>query len=527
MKDIRDIFSRVCPKHIGEETRGVLMATLSKDVFTETVTRLVGEEQLRLALLFGTDDRAARHTFGIHALLTDDNAGSPWLRISADLDAEDPRYPSLTTHLMSAYWYERYLHDMFGITPVGHPDLRRLVHHENIPEGIFPLRKDFAWNTKLSVADVPYPMLKVDGGGVFEVPVGPIHAGIIEPGHFRFSVAGERIIALDAKLFFTHKGVEKLLEGKTPTEALPFIERISGDMSAAHADAFCRAVESIGEVSVSTRDAYTRALLTELERITMHIHDIANIGGMGTGFALISSRGFAIKERMVRLSEKLCANRFWRGMIRPGGVVRHFSDEELREVLHVAEQSVNAMLKVADIALSSEAFKERLETTGKLSKDAALAYGALGIAARGSGVENDARVNHAYGAYQDMKVNRMVRTGTDIMARFMVRLDEIKESLRLVALFTHALEKRGDHSGTAESRFVSAATGFGLGVAESWRGEIAVALILEGGKIVRCVVRDPSFVNWQLFGELSPGNILPDFPLCNKSLNLSYSGTDM
>jgi Ni,Fe-hydrogenase III large subunit len=426
---------------------------------------------------------------------------------------------------MAAYWFERYLHDMFGIIPDGHPDLRRLVHHENIPEGTHPLRKDFKWNTRLPVADVPYPMARVEGEGVFEIPVGPIHAGIIEPGHFRFSVAGERIITLEGKLFFTHKGVEKLIEGKTPEEALPYIERISGDMAAAHALAFCQAVESALHIEVSKSVRLTRSMLGELERMTMHIHDLANIGGMGTGFALLSSGGFRIKERLVRASETVFGNRFWRGAIIPGGVTVVPSKEQLQFLVTTAESTMNEMLGLVKIAFASEGFRDRLETTGVLTKEVAIDYGAVGLPARASGVKLDVRTQHPYAAYDEVVPDIKLRTDGDVGARYMVRVDELRESLRLLKQFVELL--KDENKGHSSKQTRDTKTGMGLSAVESWRGEIMASVHLVDGKIERCVIRDPSFMNWPLFGELAPGNIIPDFPICNKSLNLSYSGTDM
>src|SRR3989338_6048849 len=230
-----------------------------REEFSLLATTLVNKEQLPLSLLFATDDRSINATFGIHVLFSLDHSHE-WLMISTTVPEQDPRYESQTKTIMAADWYERSLHDMFGIIPEGHPDLRRLMHHENIPEGTFPLRKDFAWNTQLEKADIPYPMHHVQGEGIYEIPVGPIHAGIIEPGHFRFNVAGERIITLEGKLFFTHKGVEKLLEGKTIEKALPYIERVSGDSAASHALAFCQSIEKITQTPLSETDLFLRTL---------------------------------------------------------------------------------------------------------------------------------------------------------------------------------------------------------------------------------------------------------------------------
>lgn len=492
--------------------------------FSSAVLTLVQGHQLRLAHLFGSDDRSVSQTYGVHAVIAVPFSHE-WIVLSLAIPEDKPRYPSLTRELMSSYWSERYMHDMFGIVPEGHPDLRRLVLHENFPEGTHPLRKDFAVDTKLETAHVPYPMHKVEGEGVFEIPVGPIHAGIIEPGHFRFNVVGERIITLEGKLFFTHKGVEKLIEGKTPEEALPFIERISGDMAAAHTLAYTEAVERISNVSAPHYAQIVRMLLTELERVSMHIHDLANIGGMGTGFALLSSQGFRIKEQLIAVGEKVFGNRFWRGMIIPGGVTRSLSDEDVSTLAHEARVVVMEMLALTETALASEGFRDRVETTGILKHQTAVDYGALGIPARASGVSVDVRCDHPYALYGTLPVAISVRTEGDVFARFSVRIAELRESLRLIEALARMHKESKDR--TTSVSLPKNATGIALGAVESWRGEVLNMLSLKNGMIERCAPRDPSFMNWPLFGELAPGNIVPDFPLCNKSFDLSYSGTDL
>jgi len=265
IKEILEKFKEL--KNISQKD-DLISAQISKEDLAGVATSLVNDYKLSLSLLFGTDNRKDKSGFGVYVVFSLDDE-QKWLMLSAVIPSDDMQYPALTKTIMAAHWYERYLCDMFGITPVGHPDLRRLVHHENIPLETHPLLKDFAWNTKLKKDNVSYPMHHVEGEGIFEIPVGPIHAGIIEPGHFRFNVAGERIITLEGKLFFTHKGVEKLLEGKTVSEALPFIERISGDMSASHTLAYVQAIEKISECAISKRAQMLRAILTECERITM------------------------------------------------------------------------------------------------------------------------------------------------------------------------------------------------------------------------------------------------------------------
>ncbi len=497
-----------------------IFADVSREELANVATSLVEEHKLPLSLLFGTDSRKEKAVFGVHVIFSSDESHE-WLKLSASLPENDPTYPSITKTVMAAHWYERYMQDMFGVVAVGHPDPRRLVHHENIPLQTFPLRKDFALSTKLEKANVPYPMHHVTGEGIYEIPVGPIHAGIIEPGHFRFNVAGERILTLEGKLFFTHKGVEKLLEGKTPNAALPFIEGVSGDMAASHALAFAQAVEGVSSCQVTERAKMLRMLVCELERLTMHIHDLANIGGMGTGYSFIAANGFRIKERMMRLSDVILGNRFWKGMIVPGGVSTDIDTNRLEKILAIAKVAHSEMLQIVTKALSSDGFLDRLQTTGVLPLEVATAFGALGIAARGSGLDRDVRRDHPYADYQKFPVSVIVKKKGDVHSRYLVRIEEMQESINLI-------EKLIVNMPTGEiSTIVDIKDGFAIGGVESWRGEILCALEIKNGVIERCFSRDPSFCNWALFGIMGPGNIVPDFPLINKSLNLSYSGTDL
>lgn len=493
---------------------------VDKEKLAEISASLVNEYDLPLSSMFVTDDRAEQKGFCLHVVFSLDESHE-WLVLEALVPEHDLKYPSITALVMATHWYERYLHDMFGIEPTGHPDLRRLVSHENVPLGVYPLRKDFVWNTKMEHANVPYPMGHVEGEGIYEIPVGPIHAGIIEPGHFRFNVAGERIITLEGKLFFTHKGVEKLLENKTALEGLPFIERLSGDMAAANAHAYSEAVEKIAGTSVPARAQAIRTLVSELERLTMHIHDLSNIGGMGTGFSFIAANGFRVKERLQRLSEDVLGNRFWRGCIVPGGVAQDLSKEQLMKIKEVARAAFDEFDNIFDVAFSSEGFLDRLQSTGLLPLEAAKSFGAVGLPARASSVDRDVRRDHVYGAYEQFPVKVIVRHSGDVCARYLARYEELQETIRLI-------ETLADNLPAGEFRIqCEPQDGFAIGAVESWRGEIVCAVRIKDGKIDRCFPRDPSFCNWATFAIIGPGNIVPDFPLCNKSLNLSYSGTDM
>lgn len=517
---IKEILKNISEVQVKENKGNTIFATVSREKLAEVSTILHHEYKLPLSLLFGTDDRKDNETFGVHVVFENDKFHER-LMLSAEIPATDPQYPALTATIMSAHWYERYLQDMFGVIAKGHPDLRRLVHHENVPQGTHPLKKDFALNTELEHANVEYPMHHVKGDGIYEIPVGPIHAGIIEPGHFRFNVAGERILTLEGKLFFTHKGVEKLIEGKTLAEALPFIERLSGDTAAAHALAYVEAAEEIAGAQISKRANMLRAMIVELERMTMHMHDLANIGGMGTGYSFIAANGFRIKERMMRLSQEIFGNRFWRGYVALGGVEKDLSKEELAKILKISAAAYAEIRNVVETALASEAFLDRLQGTGMLPLEAAKAFGALGLPARASGLDRDTRRDFPTGAYKEVAIEVATKKSSDVFARYRMRILELEHSLKFIEKLIAELPE-----GVVKTEF-TVKDGFALGGIESWRGEILTALSVKNGVVERCFPRDPSFCNWALFGIMGPSNIVPDFPLINKSLNLSYSGTDL
>ena len=488
---------------------------VDREAFARYATRTV-EAGAPLAFMYATDERSKYVVSAVFGL-----KGSGFLTLRTELDREDPTYPSLTATIMAAHWFERLIHDQFGIVALGHPDWRRLMHHENIPAGTYPLRKEFAWNAKLAHANEEYPMHHVAGQGIYEIPVGPIHAGIIEPGHFRFNVRGERIITLEGKLFFTHKGVEKLLEGKMPEEAMPFIERISGDMVVGHTLAYVQAVERATGTSISLRAEGLRVLWSELERISAHIFDMGNMGGNGTGFTFMAAQGFRLVEEMRRMYQTLLGHRFLRGAITLAGA-HDITDADSKLILDTLLRIEREMEEVIKVALNTDGLKERFETTGVLSKIAAEAYGARGIPARASGVLTDMRQDHPYAAYQVHAPRMISKADGDVAARFAVRIEEFRESLSLIRAVLASLPK-----GSAQGKLTKQ-SGEALGWAESFRGAVIDFVRIDWtGAIERCAISDPSFSNWALFGEIGPGNIVPDFPLCNKSLNLSYSGNDL
>ncbi|MFZ2682136.1 MAG: NADH-quinone oxidoreductase subunit C [Patescibacteria group bacterium] len=533
----KDFLADILGIVVSEERPGQLTASVAKDKFADAIDELVNarglvagveaESQegmagvgLALVHMFATDERGESGGYGVHVLIHDDT-GHAWLMLSTRVSADEPSFPAVTPRVMAAYWYERYIHDMFGIRPEGHPDLRRLVHHEHMPNETYPLRKDFKWNAELETAENAYPLQVATGAGVFELTVGPVHAGVAEAAQFCLSVAGERVISLDTKVFFAHKGLEKLLEGKEPLSVLPVIERIAGDAAPSHALAFSQSLEALADCEVTDRAKGLRTLLNELERITLHVHDLAAVGEAGTGYAVLASHGFRIEERLRRLSDELFGNRFWRGVIVPGGVVRDLNANELKKIAITVNEAIEELEDLVKLALKSDGLRDQLEEKGILKREAALVYGAVGVVARASGIDRDVRRDHPYAAYDRFVPTISIKTSGDVYARLRQRVDELLESQRLLQELCKS---------PGEGRFFvkcQPKDGRAWSAVEGGRGETVHVISIKAGLIDRYTIRGPSFCNWPLLAELMPDNTLSDFPLCLSSMSLSAADCDL
>ena len=437
----------------------------------------------------------------------------------------DPRYmevPSVATLVESASWFEREVRDWFGI--IAFPNIRRLAAHPDWPEDVHPMLKSEDLRAPVPRLHGTFDFKHVEGEGVFEIPVGPVHAGIIEPGHFRFSVAGEPIINLEVQLFYTHKGTEKLAEGLAPPRAVFLAERVSGDSSFAHALAYCHALERMSGCDVPSRAMMARTLLLELERVYNHTGDIGAIL-LDVGFAAGAARAFELKESFLRLNEILTGSRLLRGIAMPGGVRRDPLDTDakrnaLREAVMGGRASLGGLM---DLVASSSSVMDRLETTGRLSQADAQKLGVTGIAGRASGIDRDFRRDHPHCLYPALKFHVAGRKEGDVFARMCVRVDELRESFGII---DQLMETGGAPSRLASACNVPPASS-ALGYCEGWRGEIVHwAMTDRKGMIYRLKITDPSFHNWRGLQAAVQGNIVPDFPVINKSFNLSYSGND-
>jgi len=481
-------------------------------------------EQMQLKIITASDERKEQRCFKIFYIFGIPKEHLfiiPFIRLEGTEE-----FPSVAPGIHEAWNYERKIAAFFGLKPVGHPDSRRLMLHENWPDNLYPLRKDFPWNSRPAHANGKgYAFEKIEGEGVYEIPVGPIHAGIIEPGHFRFNVAGEEILLLEARLGYTHKGTEKLFETLPLQDKVRLSEKISGDSSFSHSLAFCQAVEILAGIKAPDRSAFLRVVYAELERLSNHFGDIAFIM-LDTGFNFGGAHGARLREMTMRIADRLTGSRFLRGVNAIGGVTKDIASQEqewlLRELKHIEKD----FSEVISIAQESESLLNRLKKTGVLSQETALAHGVVGVPRRALGMPIDARIQYPYAAYADLDKEIALAEGGDVYARFLVRVKEVHTSCNLIK---QALERipqgkilteGGNISLQKEEMIIS--------IVEGWRGEIVHVVSTDShGQIARVDVRDPSFLNWAALGHAGPGNIVPDFPLINKSFNLSYSGNDL
>ncbi|MHB0867320.1 MAG: hydrogenase large subunit [Thermoleophilia bacterium] len=451
-------------------------------------------------------------------------------------------FPSITPQIHEASKYERKIHTFFGLTPTGHPDLRSLLlHDENWPTDQHPLRKDFEWNHRPAVSHKPFEFVEIGGEGIYEIPVGPVHAGIIEPGHFRFSMAGEEILMLEPRLGYSHKGSEKLFETLPLADKIRLAERVSGDSSCSHALAFCQALEQLSRITVARDAARLRVVFCELERLANHFGDIGAIM-TDAGYNFGGAHGARLRERVMQINERLTGSRFLRGVIVPGGVTAGLSAAAARELGAELAAIRDDFAEIMTVAGNSNTLMNRLRDTGVLEQKVARDHGVVGVAARASGIAMDARTDYPYAAYGDLQVAEVVEEDGDVHARFRVRVTEVYATLDLLQQALMALasgageaneppaarDAAGLTAGAGSSALHLPPDSYTVSIVEGWRGEIVYLVATDAaGDICRVDVRDPSFRNWTAMRYAARGDMIPDFPLINKSFNLSYSGNDL
>ncbi|HUJ17492.1 MAG TPA: NADH-quinone oxidoreductase subunit C [Nitrospirota bacterium] len=498
------------------------------DDFRDVCRYLSEELHGLLRLMFATDERERDGVFRVYAVFSVPGVDRFFI-IVRSVSGDDPRFSSLTPHVPAAHWYEREIYDMLGLAPEGHPDQRRLVFHEAFPANSHPLRKDWKigpsdireWGEGIMVK-VPHPFMEVEGEGIVEIPVGPVHAGIIEPGHFRFSAVGETIFFLEPRLFYTHKGTEKQFETLGFIEGVKLAERVSGTSSFSHGAAYCMAVERMTGTEITEKASAVRTLLLELERLYNHIGDIGNMCA-GTALAVGYMKGAVIKEQLMQLNERLTGSRYLRSANIIGGVTKDvFARAD--DILKTVDEATKDIKGLMQLLLGSVSHRERLENTGRLSKDIALKLGVTGVAARASGLNDDMRKSHPHLLYDRMIFEAHTHEKGDVFARMMVRSEEAECSISMIQALIESGYK-GDLAVPVKRALPYASA---LGYAETPRGSLFYWVMADrNGRPLRVKLRSPSYCNWPAVPFAVHGNIVPDFPLCNKSFNLSYSGTDM
>ncbi|MDH5210999.1 MAG: nickel-dependent hydrogenase large subunit [Betaproteobacteria bacterium] len=478
--------------------------------------RAVLERGGRLVALWGSGRRQSYFVCAAYAT----PEGLVWAELPLDGGAT---YPDLSPVFYFAGRMQRAMGDLLGLTAEEALDRRPWLNHGAWPYGYHPLLSNSSGKEVFDDCDVTdYPFVKVEGDGVHEIPVGPVHAGIIEPGHFRFSIVGEKVLRLEERLGYTHKGIEKRFTDLPPEGAHLLAGRVSGDSTVAHAWAYCMALEDAAEVEVPARASWLRGLMLERERVANHLGDLGALGN-DAGFAFALTQFSKLREDWQRVSRVVFGHRFMMDRVVPGGVAEDLNETALtlmREDCAAFGEEVKALRVIFE---EHAGLQDRFIAAGRVRPELANRLGVTGLVARASGQAVDLRCDHPFGPYEQLEVRMATHRNGDVAARVIVRFEEVLESLRLIEAICENLP-RGAIRGEVE---IPVGEVYGAGWVEGWRGEVFCGLELAGGKIRRCHVHDPSWQNWPALEHAIMDNIVPDFPLINKSFNLSYSGHDL
>lgn len=432
-------------------------------------------------------------------------------------------YPDLSSLFPSATRMQRAIKDLLGLEADGASDSRPWLRHGGWPADYFPLRKaNRGKESSFPDEADDYEFVSVAGEGVHEIGVGPVHAGIIEPGHFRFSVVGEKTLRLEERLGYAHKGIDKAFEKFSAVEGYRLAGRMSGDSTVAYAWSYCMSLENVWGWQIPARGQWLRALSLERERVANHLGDLGAIGN-DAGFAFGLSQFMRLREDWLRLNKSILAHRLMMDYICPGGVERDIDDANLAKIIHQCDEVEKEVRTLQGIYDDHSGLQDRFLTTGVVPNELAMKLGLTGLAGRASGVVHDVRVDAPSEPYSEIPVNIAIRESGDVSARVDVRFDEVYESLRLIRYMVENMP-----GGAIRREYVRRGpAGSGAGWVEGWRGGVFTALDVDtSGQIARCHIHDPSWQNWPVLEYAVIGDIVPDFPLINKSFNLSYSGHD-
>lgn len=458
-------------------------------------------------------------TLAIQVLLLDTHANGGVI-ITAPLADGEMEYPSVTVGVPAAHWAERAMGDFFGLCALDHPRWKTLILHDcTWPDDLFPLSPMSHGYRE------PFQFMEVTGEGIHEIPVGPIHAGIIEPGHFRFSCAGEIITNLDIRLGYQHRGIEKSLAELPWQQTCYLAESASTDTAVGNALAHAVAMEQLLCIDPPPRAHALRTIALEFERLANHIGDIGALSG-DIGYSAGAALFPPMRGALLTLSQLLTGSRRQRYYIKPGGVARDLDDDR-RGAISNDLSAISARLEeLLPLVLENSSVIERMEGAGCITRELARDFGLVGPAGRASGSNYDVRRFYPHGIYPEYAPKPAMRDTGDALARAQVRVDEIQSSILVVNDLLDNLPAGPICVDCQEEAL--APNGFGIGIVEAWRGELIHWVTTDAaGAISRYAIKDPSFNNWTGLAIAARGNLVTDFPLCNKSFNLSYSGNDL
>jgi Ni,Fe-hydrogenase III large subunit len=489
---------------------------VSPAAFRARVVELVGGGGQLLAF-FGTPATGGGIT--LLALVGCDRTGT----IAAIATEVDDAYPALTPDCPQAHWFEREIAEQWGVVPRGHPWLKPIRSHPSYRPG-----RD-AWDREAGAAalpaatDGPHPFYRLEGVEVHEVAVGPVHAGVIEPGHFRFQCHGEDVLHLEIALGYQHRGIERALVGGPDKRTRPLIEQVAGDTSIGHATAYAQLVETLAGANPSLRAQAVRGIALELERLANHTGDLGALAN-DVGFLPTASYCGRLRGDWLNATALICGNRFGRCLVRPGGVAFDVEPARVETLLERVRTTGVAVAGAVNLLWNSLSVESRFEDTGRVTAETARALGLVGPAARASGIDRDARHDFPRGVYRFAYVPISTHADGDVHARAAVRMMEVQRSGEFL------LEQlaRLPAGPIAAPVGPIAPDALAVSLVEGWRGAIAhVALTDAAGRFERYKVVDPSFHNWMGLAMALRDQPISDFPLCNKSFNLSYCGHDL